>query len=128
MRAESTITFLVHGFNVNRKDGRDNFLRFAASLPGRANAVYVAVLWPGDHWSGAARIPSRAPMPMIRRKHSRATSVTWSTAEASSPSSHTVWVRVVMETVKRLNKDNYAIRQVCLLAAAIDDSPTPPTP
>ena len=35
--------------------------------------------------------------------------------------SHSLGARVVMETVKRLRKEDYTVRQVCLLAAAIDD-------
>jgi hypothetical protein len=122
LRAESSIAFLVHGFNVNRSDGKDSLLRFAANLPARSETAYVAVLWPGDHWSRAASYSfegtdaddsARALTRYIGDVIRRGTNLSFV--------SHSLGGRVVMETVKRLNQAHYNIRQVCLLAPAIDD-------
>ena len=122
LRAETTVTFLVHGFNVNRREGRDGLLRFAASLTAGAAGAYVAVLWPGDHWTGAASYSfegtdaddsARALTRYIGDVLTRGSQLAFV--------SHSLGARVVMETVKRLRKEDYTVRQVCLLAAAIDD-------
>jgi hypothetical protein len=122
LRTETRIVFLVHGFNVNRADGRDSLLRFAATLAPGTAAAYVAVLWPGDHWTRAvsymfegndADDSARALVRYIGDVIARGSEVSFV--------SHSLGGRVVMETVKGLAKSDYTIQQVCLLAAAIDD-------
>ena len=50
LRLESKVTFLLHGYNVSREEGRESLLRLANELPSAADGAVVAVLWPGDHW------------------------------------------------------------------------------
>lgn len=122
LRQESKITFLLHGFNVNRQDGRNSLLRLAGRLPSSSDGAIVAVLWPGDHWVRAISYPfegndaddSAAEMArFIDRVLRPETELNFV--------SHSLGARVVMETVNRLIGDRYSIRQVCLMAAAIDD-------
>jgi Alpha/beta hydrolase of unknown function (DUF900) len=122
LRQEPKITFLLHGFNVNRQDGTDGLLRLGARLPAASDGAIVAVLWPGDHWVRAISYPfegndaddSAAEMArFIDRVVRPGTSLFFV--------SHSLGARVVMGTVQRLTSGRYAIRQICLMAAAIND-------
>ena len=50
LQLETRVTVLLHGFNVNRPEGRKSLLKLAGLLS--ASGGLLAVLWPGDHWSG----------------------------------------------------------------------------
>jgi len=123
LRRESKITFLLHGFNVNRQDGTDSLLRLANRLPSASDGAIVAVLWPGDHWVRAVSYPfegndaddSAAEMARFIDRVVRSGTPLFFV-------SHSLGARVVMETVSRLSGDRYPIRQICLMAPAIDDS------
>jgi pimeloyl-ACP methyl ester carboxylesterase len=119
---EASVTFLLHGFNVNRQEGRDSLYRLAGRLAPVIGGAIVIVLWPGDHWAGPISYPfegndadaSAAELVrFIERVVEPSTTLSFV--------SHSLGARVVMETLKRLG-DGYAIRQVCLMAPAIDDS------
>jgi len=122
LRRELKITFLLHGFNVNRDEGRASLLKLASLLPAAANGAIVAVLWPGDHWVGAINYPFEgndaddSAMEMARYIDR----VVMPGAELYFVS-HSLGARVVMGAVNRLIGDRYLIRQICLMAAAIDD-------
>jgi len=122
LRRESKITFLLHGFNVNRPDGRKSLLQLAGRLPSASDGAMVAVLWPGDHWVRATSYPlegndaddSAAELArFIDRVVKPGTELNFV--------SHSLGARVVMGAVNRLIGDRYPIRQICLMAAAIDD-------
>jgi len=122
LRAESRITFLVHGYNVDRPQGRNSLLRLAQSLPSAADGAVVAVLWPGDHWSRAVSYPLEGKdADDSAAALARYIGDVIGRGSELSFVSHSLGARVVMETVKRLNKNDYPVLQVCLLAPAIDD-------
>jgi hypothetical protein len=119
---EPRITFLVHGFNVNRKEGQKGLGNLARFLDAALGAAVVSVLWPGDHWTGAISYPfegrdaddtaaefARFVGDVVRR----GTSLSFVT--------HSLGARVAMETIKALPGDAYPVDQVCLMAPAIDD-------
>jgi hypothetical protein len=121
LRAEPRITFLLHGYNVNREHGRASLHRLAAHLAATQHEAVVAVLWPGDHWTRAASYSfggrdaddsARALADYVSTYITRSTELSFV--------SHSLGARVVMETIKRLGA--YRIRQVALMAPAIDDS------
>ena len=87
-------------------------------------AAYVAVLWPGDHWLGAASYPFEGK-DADDSAAALATCISDIVALDSELSfvSHSLGARVVLETVKRLQA-RYTIGQVCLMAAAVDDTCT----
>lgn len=122
LRLEPKVTFLLHGYNVTRQEGRESLLRLAKKLPAATDGAVVAVLWPGDHWTGAISYPFEGKdaddsaaelVRFIDRVIRRGTELSFV--------SHSLGARVVMETVKRLIGEDYPIRQICLMAAAIDD-------
>jgi hypothetical protein len=83
---------------------------------------YVGVLWPGDHWARAISYSSEGRdaddtalelTKYIGRVIAKGTQLSFV--------SHSLGARVVMETIKKLNTTHYPVRQVGLVAAAIDD-------
>lgn len=116
------VTFLLHGFNVNRPEGHDSLLGFANLLPASAARATVAVLWPGDSRLGAlsysfekrdAEDSAAELVKFIRdnlRGHPRLSFV-----------AHSLGSRVTLHTVRALAGQGFALDQVCLMAAAVDD-------
>ena len=121
LRVEPRITFLLHGYNVNRENGRASLHRLAAHLSASQNEAVVAVLWPGDHWTRAASYSFEGRDADDSAKALAEYVKTYITTSTElSFVSHSLGARVVMETIKRLGA--YRIRQVALMAPAIDDS------
>jgi hypothetical protein len=124
LRAEAQVTFLLHGFNVNRADGEAALLRLAAGLPTVAADGVVAVLWPGDHWARAVSYPFEG---QDADDSAAALAVYIRLVVALRPGTrlqfvtHSLGARVAFETVKRLAPGTYRVGQVCLLAPALDD-------
>lgn len=124
LRAERRLALLFHGYNVNRQQGCASLLRAVKMLQPAPSVAYVAVLWPGDHWSGTVSYP-------IEGRDADDTAAALATyigdvvARESELSfvSHSLGARVVLETLKRL-PTTYTIRQVCLMAGAVDDTCT----
>ncbi len=122
LRAESSIAFLIHGFNVNRPSGTDVLLRLARQLPSGSNMAYVGVLWPGDHWIRAASYSFEGnDADDSARELTKYIGAVIAKGSELFFVSHSLGARVVMETIKKLNPPDYRVRQVSLLAAAIDD-------
>ena len=124
LRAEVQVTVLLHGFNVNRSDGEAALLRLATCLSTVTNGGVLAVLWPGDHWTGAVSYPFEGQ----DADDSAAALATYITQIAALRKgtrlqfvTHSLGARVALETVKRLAPHRYRIGQVCLLAPAVDD-------
>jgi hypothetical protein len=122
LQSEAHITFLLHGFNVNRKDGIDGLLRLATHLPSVQAGAVVAVLWPGDHWVGAVSYPfenrdaddTAAELAKFIDEYIRSdTPLSFAT--------HSLGARVAMGALSRLRDKGYSAEHVCLMAAAIDD-------
>ena len=124
LRAETHIAFLLHGYNVNRTKGRALLLRAARMLQPNHEMAYVAVLWPGDHWLRAVSYPLEG-RDADDTAANLATYIGDVVARESELSfvSHSLGARVVLETLKRLQA-RYTIAQVCLMAAAVDDTCT----
>lgn len=121
LHAEPRVVFLLHGYNTNREKGRAALSRLAQKLSVTVNDAFVAVLWPGDHWTRAISYPfegrdaddsAKELARYIDRVIARNTELFFV--------SHSLGARVVMETVKRLR--GYPVRQILLMAPAIDDS------
>lgn len=123
LRLESEVTFLVHGYNVNREDGRATLARLAKLLhEAGVKGALVAVLWPGD-----SKMLNFASYPFeARDANDSATEIARFVGRVIKKSvtlsfvSHSLGARVVMKTVQLLQGRN-PVSQICLMAAAIDD-------
>lgn len=123
LRREAEVTFLVHGYNVNRKNGSTTLVRLAKMLRSAGvNGAIVAVLWPGD-----SQLLNFASYPFeAHDANDSAAEIARFTQLLIRPSvklsfvSHSLGARVVMRTVQLL-QHRYPISQICLMAAAIDD-------
>lgn len=123
LRAESSITFLLHGYNISRPAGQDSLLRLAERLPSLSQGGVVAVLWPGDHWTRAMSYPFEGrDADDSAAELFRYIELVITRSTPLSFVSHSLGARVAMETVKKLIGKGYSVRQVCLMAPAIDDS------
>lgn len=119
------VTFLIHGYNVNRNEGRDSLGRLAAHMSSAPDQAIVAVLWPGDHWSGVFSYSFEG-----RDADATGTALAKYIVEVAALSlstkiafiSHSLGARVVMVAASRLVEMKYSIPQICLMAAAIDDT------
>jgi pimeloyl-ACP methyl ester carboxylesterase len=121
LRREPRLTFLLHGFNVNRANGRAALTRFAQQLPSVTGGV-VAVLWPGDSLLGPLSYSFEGnDADDTAAELARYIDRVVTPGTELSLVAHSLGCRVAMETVRRLNSGRYPVRQVCLLAAAIDD-------
>jgi alpha/beta hydrolase family protein DUF900 len=122
LRAETSVAFLIHGFNVNRAGGVDVLQRLAGLLPAGTGMGYVGVLWPGDHWVRAISYSFEGrDADDSSRELTKYIGIVIPKGTQLSFLSHSLGARVVMETIKKLNRTHYPIRQVSLTAAAIDD-------
>lgn len=119
---EKRVVFLLHGYNVDLKDGKEKLLRFADRLPSMQDAALVATLWPGDHWLGAfsypfewrdARDTSAQLVRFIGDNLRRNVPLSFVT--------HSLGARVAMDTVRKICQIGFRIEQICLMAPAIDD-------
>jgi hypothetical protein len=121
LRHESRMTFLIHGFNVNRPNGQATLARLAASLPTTSVGALVAVSWPGDSWAKFASYPLEG-----NDADDTAAELARFVDRVALPGtllsfvSHSLGARVVMGTIKRV-RGRYPVNQVCTMAAAIDD-------
>jgi pimeloyl-ACP methyl ester carboxylesterase len=122
LQLESTITILLHGFNVNYKKGRYSLLEFARALPSASSRAVVATLWPGDHWLGPLNYSFEG-----RDADDSARELARFLGDVIRPTvsitfiGHSLGCRVAMETISHLVSTGHDPSQVCLMAAAIDD-------
>jgi len=120
LRMASKVTFLTHGFNVDRAAGADKLHRLAAQL-GLEGAV-VLLLWPGDSALGAVSYPFEG-----RDADDTADYLVQFIDLNIDPSAqlsffaHSLGARVVMECIGQLRDLGYRFGETCLVAAAIDD-------
>jgi esterase/lipase superfamily enzyme len=111
--------FVTHGFNVSFEEGVRALARLERALALPPTFVFVGVLWPGDFWVPVVNYPTEADdavrcgtlLAAFVQQH-------FATARALSFVSHSLGGRLVLEAVKRLHRP---AREVCLLAAAVDD-------
>jgi esterase/lipase superfamily enzyme len=122
LRSETSLTFIVHGYNVNRRSGRESLLRAAQRLSAAHPVSYVGVLWPGDHWTRALSYPFEG-----RDADDSAAALVRYIQDVVAPGSelsfaaHSLGARVALGAVKRL-RAGYTVGEVCLMAAAVDDT------
>lgn len=120
------VTFLIHGFNVNRKEGETSLSRLARELEGEVEGALVCVLWPGDSWAGPLGYSFEAPDAQDTASELASfVALTWPALDRLSISfaAHSKGSRVAMAAARTLFEDHgMAPDRVCLLAAAIDDT------
>ena len=121
LRLEPNVTFLIHGFNVNYRNGRSKLLDFGLLLPAAKRGGIVGILWPGDHWIGPLSYSFEGrdadDSAQELAKHIRDNI---STDTPISFVAHSLGSRVALKASTILQKHGYKISQVCLMAAAID--------
>jgi len=123
------VTFLIHGFNVDGEAGRASLSAFAKSLPAARHGAVVFVLWPGDSPVG----PLSYPFTEGNQADDTATElyrfIELEVAKSAKLNfvAHSLGCRVALQAIKVLNdrmpsnRNVYPIRQVCLMAGAVDD-------
>ncbi len=116
------VVFLIHGFNLNRSEGRDAMDRLAQSLPSVQNAALVSVLWPGDHWTGAISYSFEGrDADDTGAQLARYIVRTLRSSTRISFVTHSLGARVALEAIKQMSRYGFYADQVCMMAAAIDD-------
>lgn len=122
------LLFLLHGFNVNRKDGVAQLSKLAKALSEKdlGFGAIVWVTWPGDGPGGPMSYPLQEPDADDTAHHlARALSETIRPREPVHFAAHSLGCRVVLETVNRLLGSTVAVGTVVTMAAALDgDSPS----
>lgn len=123
------VTFLIHGFNVNEEEGIKSLSVLAELLPSALPGAIVFVLWPGDSPIGPLSYSfteghqaDDTADELVKFIISHMTLTTPINIIA-----HSLGCRVTMETAKKLHnmangqKTIYPVKQICLMAGAIDD-------
>lgn len=120
---EPRVAFLVHGFNVNRRDGQEKLLNLARNLPSNPDTACVAVTWPGDSWARFASYPFEGnDADDTGTELARFIDRVLPAGTELAFVSHSLGARVVMECLRRLGAGRYPVGQVCVMAAAMDDT------
>jgi esterase/lipase superfamily enzyme len=113
------VVFATHGFNVSYAAGVHALARLEHDLGLAGRFLFVGVLWPGDYWLPVVNYPSEAADAVrCGRLLARFADATLDGARSISFVSHSLGARLVLEAVKRMR---HPAREVCLLAAAVDD-------
>ena len=123
LRREPRITFLIHGYNVNKRAGQRSLLQLATHLAASSDSASVMTLWPGDDprlsfssYPIEGRDADDTAAELVRFVDR----VVMPGAELSFVS-HSLGARVALESAKRLKGHKVKIAHICLLAAAVDD-------
>ncbi|GJQ57582.1 MAG: alpha/beta hydrolase [Candidatus Scalindua sp. AMX11] len=122
------VTFLIHGFKVNKQAGRNSLSRLAKILANKGNAV-VFVLWPGDSPIGPFSYSFTEGYQADDTAVQLARFIENHIGNVNPVNfiAHSLGCRVTLETINILYKmaegdqDIYPVNQICLLAAAVDD-------
>jgi esterase/lipase superfamily enzyme len=116
------ITFITHGYNVKEADGRSRLGQLAQRLSKLSGSAVISVLWPGDNWLRGLAYPFKGKAADDTARGLARFIVQHKLHEKElNFISHSLGGRVVMETIKVLPR-RVPINQVCLLAAAVDDT------
>ena len=119
------VVFLIHGDNVNAEDGESSLKKLMARLTRNTASVMVAVLWPGDHWTGPISYPFES-----RDADDTADGLVTFIDSWLAPGAtvmffaHSLGARVAMHAASVLATGGFggAIGEICLLTPAIDDN------
>lgn len=114
------VLLATHGFNVNRKEGLKAFTFWEKWLSLGDTFAYISVLWPGDsRWFPVIDYPfegdeaiqsGKLLAPFLNDHLSGAVSISFS--------SHSLGARMVLETIRHLQRP---VKRVVLMAGAIND-------
>lgn len=115
------LVLLIHGFNVDRQRGRRTLLDLARALDGPVDAVFAAVLWPGDDRFSPFTFS-------FEERDADATAhglVKW--LDGFVPQSvrvsfvaHSLGCRVALSAMTGLERGGRAVSEVVLMAGAVD--------
>ena len=113
----------THGFHVNRADGISNLAHWNEWLQLGPNGFFIGVLWPGDsRWLPYVDYPLEGNE-AIKSGQILADYLIANFEGMNSLSfvSHSLGARIVLQTIRDLNK-TYTLGTLTLMAAAIDDT------
>ena len=122
------VTFLIHGFNVDKQAGIGSLSSLSKKLASEGSAI-VCVLWPGDSPIGPLSYPFTEGFQADDTAVQLARFIENHIGDAIPVNfvAHSLGCRVTLEAIQQLHKmaegdrDTYPVNQVCLLAAAADD-------
>lgn len=112
------VAFVSHGFNVSRGEGVRALSRFEQELALPPSFAFVGVLWPGDWWIPVINYPSEANDAVTCGRALARYINQELRVDVCSFVSHSLGARLVLEAA--LGVDS-TVRDVCLMAAAVDD-------
>ncbi len=116
--ADRDILFVIHGYNNKQSDGVHALSRLETLLDLPSSAVFVGILWPGDSHAGFISYPVEKPTANLAgQKLAVFCNRELRQAASFSFASHSLGARVVLETIRRLDRET---RSACLMAAAIE--------
>ncbi len=120
-RPSEHVVVLVHGFNVSRREGRRALLALEARLEGLVDAIFLAVLWPGDDrlspltYSFEERDADRTA-----RRLAAVLARSLASSTRISLVAHSLGCRVALETMRELRARARGAHEVVLMAGAVD--------
>ena len=118
----SHVVFLLHGYNVNRNEGRTGLGHLAEFLTPPSGGAIVKVLWPGDSFFGVLSYPFEGTdADDTASEFARFIADVLTAGTRLSFITHSLGARVCMRTLELLRGQPYPVDQVCLMAPAIDD-------
>jgi pimeloyl-ACP methyl ester carboxylesterase len=118
------LLILLHGYNVNRSDGRDSLYHYMKLLDAEGwKEPMLAVLWPGDGWAKALTYPFEGS----DADNAGDVLCKWLTTNVKADTrlafvGHSLGCRVVMQAARRLARaGRLDLDRIVLMAPAIDN-------
>ena len=116
------VVFATHGFNVNRRDGTACLEALERELNLGPGVLFIGVLWPGSWYVKAINYPTEGKdASACGDKLAAFATRGLAGAAAVSFLSHSLGGRLILQAVKGLKDQTREIRQVCMVAPAVDD-------
>jgi esterase/lipase superfamily enzyme len=113
------VVFGVHGFNVSYGAGVASLAALERTLALGRQHLFVGVLWPGDWWVPAINYPAEAGDAVLcGRRLARFVIRSLPEGVPVSFVAHSLGCRLALEAARQLGRRR--VREVCLLAAAVD--------
>lgn len=117
------VLLATHGFNVNRQKGYQELGNWQTLLQLDDTFLFVGMVWPGDSsWLGPLSYPSEGK-PAIQCGNLLADFISQNLIGAASLSfaSHSLGALMLLQAIRQLAQAKIPVRQVALMAGAIDD-------